>query len=279
MKHKIEQYQEIDLGNNNKLIFFQNWDFWDKILPSSVLESERIDIVTYNFNFKHQQEKSVYNKLLSLAEKGVYVRLFYSPEAIQKGLIDDIFGNEILCVELPNNHCKIFVSDNKAYIGSANFSLGSNNNYECGFFTENKEVIDKIRTTMNNFIWKNGGAQIITIPDIGDPLFEIYDIIKDAKRCLNQIEDPTLIGKPLWFNYDSLYCLGENISRTCLPCSIEELLRFHSIFEDIINNSTQDTIDLLQIKKHFVELIEYLDEFKKELIPYYEKYGKYEINS
>ena len=53
-------------------------------------------------------------------------------------------AEEILCVRMPFNHCKIFWSDNFVYIGSANFSLRSNNNYEAGFTSTNLEVINKV---------------------------------------------------------------------------------------------------------------------------------------
>jgi hypothetical protein len=36
-----------------------------------------------------------------------------------------------------DNHSKIIITDNKAYVGSANFSNGSRNNYECGIIIEN----------------------------------------------------------------------------------------------------------------------------------------------
>ena len=275
-----EQYEEISLGNENKLIFFRNWNLWDRLLPDSVLESETIDIVTYNFDFKNKQDDSVYNKLLSLAEKGVYIRLFYSPRVSQDNLIDDIFGDEILCVKLPDNHCKIFASDTKAYIGSANFSLGSNNNYECGFLTENKEVINNIKTSiLNNFIWKNKNAEIVTFPNIGDPLFELHLIVKDIKQCIDKIESKNYSGEYLSFNYQGIYYLNENIEKAKLPCNAKKLLWYYEIFNYIMDKPNYDKSEIIKIKEFLIELLDYMDKLKKELIIYYEKYGRYEINS
>ncbi|MGZ0879277.1 phospholipase D-like domain-containing protein [Priestia megaterium] len=43
------------------------------------------------------------------------------------------------------NHAKIIATDNIAYIGSANFTGGSRENFECGIIIKDKDVIQQIR--------------------------------------------------------------------------------------------------------------------------------------
>jgi phosphatidylserine/phosphatidylglycerophosphate/cardiolipin synthase-like enzyme len=59
--------------------------------------------------------------------------------------IEDIFQNFVLCAELPTNHSKLFIADYFAFIGSANFSFGSNNNYEGGVIFTDKKIISEFR--------------------------------------------------------------------------------------------------------------------------------------
>lgn len=46
-----------------------------------------------------------------------------------------------------DNHSKIIMTENIAFVGSANYSSESSNNYESGFITRDSEVIDQIRDT------------------------------------------------------------------------------------------------------------------------------------
>jgi len=44
-----------------------------------------------------------------------------------------------------NNYSKIIMTNNIAYIGSANYSTESSNNFESGFITRDIEIINQIR--------------------------------------------------------------------------------------------------------------------------------------
>lgn len=133
---------------DGKIVFIKEANFWQDILERCKKETKSIDIATYNFNFNNKYEKSFYTKLSELADLGVEIRLLYSLMTFSKEDkldIEEIFKNFVLCAHLPENHSKIFITNDFAFIGSANFSFNSDKNYECGVIFTNKEIISKIR--------------------------------------------------------------------------------------------------------------------------------------
>ncbi|WFA09594.1 phospholipase D-like domain-containing protein [Tissierella sp. Yu-01] len=184
-------YKEIDIGNDNSLILFYRENFWDKLIPTYFNNSRNIDVITYNFNFSHKEEKSFYNKLKELADKGVEIRLLYSKMTYSKTEeleIEEIFKGFVLCAELPENHAKIFVSDNVAFMGSANFSLGSNNNYESGILIRDTNIIKKIRREFVGELLEM--SEFKNVPERWDDPFHH---ILGLKNCI-----------------DAIYCLMDN---------------------------------------------------------------------
>src|SRR5690606_31848761 len=97
---------------------------------------------------RDRYERTFYTELSKVAKLGVNVRLLYTKmnffEA-DKLEVEEIFKNFVLCAELSTNHSKIFITEEFAFIDSANFSYGSDKNYECGVIFNNKEIISKIR--------------------------------------------------------------------------------------------------------------------------------------
>lgn len=278
-------YKEIDLGNDNKLVFFREVDFWEDVLSTKIKDTRRIDIVTYNFNFKRQEGRSFYNKLIGLAEKGVNIRLMYHPEVSGDTYIDDIFAEEILCVRMPFNHCKIFWSDNFVYIGSANFSLGSNNNYEAGFISTNLEVINKVhQEILCNDIWQNPECKIITFPDFWeDPLNKVRGAIDKVDFMIKLLETENYKGEKekLLFDCsdleDLVHVIGGNkvgLSPAKLMGEYEELERYteYGVFLEF-DSYAED--DIKTIKKIFKRLKKILLEIENDVQELYMKYGRY----
>ncbi|MGZ0135381.1 phospholipase D-like domain-containing protein [Priestia megaterium] len=103
-------------------------------------------IATYNFNFRdkrYKYERTFYKELSKLANLGVDIRLLYAKMTFfndNRLEVEDIFKNFVLCAQLPTNHSKLFIADNFAYIGSANFSFGNTKNYESGVIFNNKDI-------------------------------------------------------------------------------------------------------------------------------------------
>ena len=170
-----------------KVIFFKESNFWDDMLGRCNSKTKDIFIATYNFNF-NQYEKSFYRKLSHLANLGVSVKLLYAKmtyAAQDKLEVEEIFKNFVLCAQLPTNHSKLFITDDFAFIGSANFSFGSNNNYECGVIFDNKEIISEIRKFYLGGLLEE--SDFTNIPDIIDPLGFLPRILSVVEE-LNKIE-------------------------------------------------------------------------------------------
>ncbi|MFE4242558.1 phospholipase D-like domain-containing protein [Peribacillus butanolivorans] len=171
-----------------KVIFFKESNLWNDLLERCKKGTKSIYIATYNFNFKHKYERTFYRELSKLANSGVHVNLLYAKMNFSnedKLEIEEIFENFVLCAELPTNHSKIFLADDFAYIGSANFSFGSNNNYESGVIFSNKEIISEIRRFFGEELLEK--SEFKNVPDCFDP-FEFLPRILNAVDELNKIK-------------------------------------------------------------------------------------------
>lgn len=135
--------EEIDF-KEGKLVFFKNANFWEKLLNKCDESTSFVQIATYNFNFSYQEKDSHYYKLAELANIGIDVSLIYSINNGPEKELDYLFKNFITCFQLKENHLKLFITDNFAYIGTANFSFGSNSNYEGGVIFYSEEIINKM---------------------------------------------------------------------------------------------------------------------------------------
>lgn len=170
-----------------KVVFFKESNFWDDLLERCNKETKAIYIATYNFNF-NQYEKSFYQRLSDLANLGVEINLLYAKMTYadeDKLKIDEIFKNFVLCAQLTTNHSKLFITDDFAFIGSANFSFGSNNNYECGVLFDNKEIISSIRNIYLRELLEE--SNFTNIPHCFDP-FDFLPKITSAVETLKQVE-------------------------------------------------------------------------------------------
>ncbi|PFP29428.1 hypothetical protein COJ96_11025 [Bacillus sp. AFS073361] len=169
-----------------KVVFFKESNFWDELLQRCNEETTAIYIATYNFNF-NQYEKSFYQKLAHLANLGVRIDLLYAKmvHADEDKLeVEEIFKNFVLCAKLTTNHSKLFITDDFAFIGSANFSFGSNNNYECGVIFDNKEIISDIKKCYLSMLEE---SEFTNVPECFDP-FEFLPGLLSVVKELSEIE-------------------------------------------------------------------------------------------
>ncbi|WP_391732179.1 phospholipase D-like domain-containing protein, partial [Streptomyces sp. NPDC014685] len=166
-----------------KVIFFKEANFWNTMLERCRKDTKSIFIATYNFNFRDKYEKSFYRELSNLANLGIDVRILYAKMSFAKEdtlEIEEIFKKFVLCAELPTNHSKIFIADNFAYIGSANFSFGSNTNYECGVIFNNIEVITEIRKLYGRELLE--ASEFKNVPEIIDPFIFLPMTLKIVEK-------------------------------------------------------------------------------------------------
>ncbi|MDQ0656998.1 phospholipase D-like domain-containing protein [Paenibacillus sp. W2I17] len=176
------------LFSQGKVIFFKESDFWTELLNSRLTNTKNIYIATYNFNFENKYERSFYRKLADIANSGVDINLLYAKRTFSsedKLEIEDIFKNFVLCAELITNHSKLFITDNFAYIGSANFSFGSNNNYESGVIFEDENIVSEIKSFYCRELLDK--SEFTNVPECFDP-FDYLTSILEAVEYMITVE-------------------------------------------------------------------------------------------
>ena len=100
--------------------------------------------------------------------------------------VKEIFKNFVLCAKLTNNHSKLFITDDFAFIGSANFSFRSNNNYEFGVIIDNKEITSEIRKFYLEELLDE--SEFTNVPKSFDP-FDLLSQILSAIEKLSKTEE------------------------------------------------------------------------------------------
>lgn len=168
--------------HDGKIVFFKESNFWDELLSRVTEKTGTIYIATYNFNF-NQYPRSFYEKLAKLAEIGVDVRLLYAnmTNTTNTNLeIEEIFENFVLCAQLESNHSKLFITEDFAFVGSANFSFGSNKNYESGVIFDNKEIVEEIAAYYRSVLLEN--STFINIPQSGDPFVFLSKLLSATEE-------------------------------------------------------------------------------------------------
>ncbi len=103
----------------------------------------------------------MYNKIATLGETNgrICTHLIYS---VATNGVNFVQGNDLgwefstYLYHLPNNHAKIFLTNKLCYIGSSNFSSGSNSNYECGTIVCNPLILEEIREKFFKHLEDNG---------------------------------------------------------------------------------------------------------------------------
>jgi hypothetical protein len=202
--------EEISYDENIQFILTYKDNLWNKILPKGLEDTEWVDIATYNFNFKSYGDGAFYEKLRKIANNGDSIRLIFQNATDEEIKVDKFFANSVYCRNNKQNHAKIFLTENLGYIGSANFSFGSNNNYECGILIKSKNVIKDIR---NKIFLKLLAGEEITLP-------YPYDILDKVKQLLS-------LSNELLNALDTTY--SENRSYEYNPFLEEELYNYYEI--------------------------------------------------
>ncbi|MDQ0176455.1 hypothetical protein [Bacillus chungangensis] len=91
----------------------------------------------------------------------------------------------MLCANLKTNHSKLFITDDLTFIGSTNFSFGSNNNYEYGVIFNNKDIISELRMFYCSELLDQ--SEFTNVPECFDP-FELLPRLLSVVKELSKIE-------------------------------------------------------------------------------------------
>lgn len=261
-----------------KVIFFKESNLWNDLLERCKKGTKSIYIATYNFNFRDRYEKTFYRELAKLADIGVDINLLYAKmnfSAEDKLEIEEIFKNFVLCAELPTNHSKLFITDDFVYIGSANFSFGSNNNYESGVIFNNKEIINEVTQYYCEELLDK--SDFTNIPECFD-VFQFIPKVLIAVNTLKKIESNTDLYSDIMhyipelrFLYDiekELIALGHPI-----PVQFDWYRLYMNLYE---KNQVPDYV-FEQFKEYINGLSPYLLSLNDFIEEQYKSIGKFEL--
>ncbi|MED4691308.1 hypothetical protein [Peribacillus frigoritolerans] len=180
----IKKYK-IPCGDGASIELYKDSNNWYKnLLLPSYTEEEFIRISTLNFNLSDAQRgpQSLYSIITELGKKDVFISIDFTID--QCKTVEDYRNTEIgqlaLLSKLKNNHSKVFLSSYYLHIGSANFSLGSEKNFECGVTLTKGKVLKKFE---NDFF--------IDFIDISKSVWNSKPIISEssiARDVLNSID-------------------------------------------------------------------------------------------
>lgn len=136
----------VNCGKGINVELFKNSNNWYKnLLLPSYTEEEFIRVSTLNFNLTNAERGpgSLYRIISDLGKNDVFISIDFTLD--QCKTVEDYSSTEIgkvaLLSKLKDNHSKVFLSSHFLHIGSANFSLGSEKNFECGVILSDKKFL------------------------------------------------------------------------------------------------------------------------------------------
>lgn len=251
--------------------------FWNEIIKKAKYFGNDVFVSTYNFNFNYQSNNSMYNRLIELANSGVNVALVYSKPIFKHAndpYFDPVFQQYVLCARVKNNHAKLFCSESFAYIGSNNFSFGSEGNYECGVLIEDIQTVRKIRKRFQGELIRN--CDFECIPEGSHYLEKHLDkAIYDTKESINRLKSNCkMTATDLYYSVaanDSTYLFKDLILK--LGYQYPELLSFE--YWMYYGDGLVDTNLVYRVKMDLQQWLNTLIEIKNHMIVEYKRIGKF----
>jgi len=232
--------------------------------------AKHIRIVTYNISKQLETRLNTLKQLNQSTDLKIITNIpgrfeqYYgaTKEKANSTIIDYIkkispsnFANDSLSFFNFNNHSKIFATENIAYIGSANFSVESDNNFECGVLFTDKAIVEKI---INELV---GSIENDSILYLGKKYEEFLILIKSVfsqltithNKYKGLVSNEYLTAKHGEFYYDP------KISKFNLP-HIEDLLSTVFLLEDIhFSEQFQEVIKTSKVKYNFQRINKIVD--------------------
>ncbi|MCU5508228.1 phospholipase D-like domain-containing protein [Bacillus cereus] len=261
-----------------KVIFFKESNLWNDLLERCKKGTKSIYIATYNFNFRDRYEKTFYRELAKLADVGVDINLLYAKMnfSIEDKLeVEEIFKNFVLCAELPTNHSKLFITDDFVYIGSANFSFGSNNNYESGVIFNNKEIINEVTQYYCEELLDK--SDFTNIPECFD-VFQFIPKVLIAVNTLKKIESNTDLYSDIMHYIPELrflYDIEEKLIALGYPIPVQ--FDWYGLYMNLYEKNQVPDYVFEQFKEYINGLSPYLLSLNDFIEEQYKSIGKFEL--
>lgn len=157
------------------------------------------------------------------------------------------------------NHSKIIMTNNIAYIGSANFSTESDKNFEAGMITQDINMINSIKVIIDE-----------ETPDISTPYYEaniipIIFLARDLEIFITQVSED-IWG--IWEIHENN--IGEIYMGAEMKFNIKSIELFEELKEEILDAITNLINELSENDDDYeiVNIIENLKELKEEFEEY-----------
>ncbi|AWI06760.1 phospholipase D-like domain-containing protein [Clostridium drakei] len=267
---------KIKVSDNAELIFSKDECGYNEVI-NDLKNANIIKIVTFNISAENSNLLNEIKKLKDTTQVEVISNIpnryatYYSEAARKRAkkniesyteqLNPEKFSPMVSSYFNFTNHSKIILTENVAYIGSANASDESNNNFEGGVIIKDRKIISEIINT--------------TIPMIKEDSIEYYgnEISRYIILVLNLLTRVKRIKEQFHFSFykvndhrgaDIEYYDSYNADVS--PILIEEIEGIMYEYEDIINELHKNgDIDIDDIKKnnisHIIDIISELIDF------------------
>lgn len=269
-------------------LILSNVDFGYQKVLDSFETAHMIRIVTYNMS---QKDDSLLQKVEEL-QTGVDVKIitnipnrfanYYNTKAKERAkrtitsyldrLNPENYATDLTTFFNFENHSKIIMTDSIAYIGSANYSSESSENFECGILISDRQIIDKIEREFFCSIREHSkefrGTEIARI------YIQVCDILSRLELVTTNIRCSMYTELDLPFHGIQYKDFSPELSILELVDLEEVIEDFEQVLEDLEEygryNSFAQLIDsdlLLSIREHIeidspIYLLADFDEYK-----------------
>lgn len=263
--------------NSVKVVFGRGTSNYQEIVDRFDL-AEYIFISTYNISGDKTSEEFL-NKLQALSDKdiifisnipGRFLQYFgdASRKSAKKKIHDylnrlDPIGFQSCAKVYFNffNHSKIIITDDVAYIGSANFSDESSNNFEAGIIIYDKAAINTIRKNIVPIILNSSvryAGEELQILD------EFYKYLSEIQKKLEEFNEVIYLENPHGDLYISIWAEGFGDLIDVLKDVLDNFRIFIELNLDIINK--YEELELKIVEKYMGDIQDLLEnEFLQEL--------------
>ena len=275
----------IKITDDSEILLSQNECGYVKVL-NDFSNTKRISIVTYNISNKDieliEKLRELKNVKIDLITNipnrwDKYFKDNYLKRAsnsIQKYLDilnPDKFESEISIYFNFSNHSKIVATDNHAYIGSANYSSESSNNFESGILISDSNLVAQVHEKFvaeiiaqsTEYFGQDILNDLIVFVDNFLSEIELFDELY-LSNVFNRYLSAKQGEKCLYINLNKLNFRDFDNFRFHIPCFIAELKSMSTAIEKHLDNENATILDkiekLISENKDIEEFVKFNEE-------------------